>query len=97
MPVLQITSITNISSNFNITFGLADNKREDGFEWLIGQLHIFQQQYKIPLPSIYIIDFDKALKNVIEMHFSNSTPQLCVFYVNKNVALNIKRKWKKPG
>ncbi len=33
----------------------------------------------------------------MEVHFSNSILQLCVFYINKNVVLNIKRKWKKPG
>jgi len=34
--LFQITGITNISSNFNIAFGLADNEYEDSFEWLIG-------------------------------------------------------------
>ncbi len=33
----------------------------------------------------------------MEVYFSSSILQLCVFYVNKNIALNIKRKWKKPG
>ena len=35
MPFFEVTGVTNLSTNFNVAFGLIDNEREEGYEWLI--------------------------------------------------------------
>ena len=35
MPFFKVTSVTNLSINFNVAFGLINNEREEGYEWLI--------------------------------------------------------------
>ncbi len=52
------------------------------------------------MPTIVITDKDLALKNALSHIFPTSQQQLYIFHINKNIALNIKRKCqdsKDPG
>ena len=97
MPFFQVTAISNVGSIFNIAFGLVDNEREDGFRWLVEQLYGFQTQLGISDPDVIVTDSDAALKSALKTIFSGSRQQQCIFHINKNVVLNVKRKWRKPG
>lgn len=95
MPLFQATGVTKVTTTFNAAFGLVDNEREDGFGWLAQQLLACQLHYGIESSGVVITDFDKALKNALKDHLPDAHQQICVFHINKNVVLNIKRKWKK--
>ena len=96
MPLFQITGVTNVGSIFDAAFGLVDNEREDGFNWLVSQFDSFRRQLGAPLPDVIITDFDKTLKTAVKSIFPQAAQQICLFHANKNVVLNIKRKWKNP-
>jgi len=53
--------------------------------------------FEIPQPQVYITDFDKALKKVISEVYPMVHQQICIFHINKNMVLNIKKKWKGPS
>ena len=97
MPLFQITGVTNVGSIFNAAFGLVDNEREDGFNWLVSQFDSFRRQLGAPPPDVIITDFDKTLKAAVKSIFPQAAQQICLFHANKNVVLNIKRKWKNPA
>lgn len=97
MPLFQVTGVTNVATTFNARFGLVDNECEDGFMWLAHQLLTCQIHHGIQRPGVVITDFERALKNALKCQFPETHQQICVFHVNKNVVLNIKRKWKKPS
>ncbi len=93
LPLFLITGMTNIGSNFNLAFGLVDNEREDGFSWLISQLHHFQIELSTPVPRVIITDHEKTLKNALVIFFEPVIQQLCLFHQTKNMIANIKKKW----
>jgi hypothetical protein len=93
MPFFHITAMTNVGSVASIAFGLVDNEREEGYTWLLEQLKSLYDMTGQPMPSVVITDQDNALKNALLAVFSTTTQQLCIFHINKNVALRIKQKW----
>ena len=62
-PFFEVTGVTNIALNFNVTFRIFDNEREDGFNWLTGQLEALHWLSGISRPHVTITNFDRALKN----------------------------------
>jgi len=46
-------------------------------------------------PNVTITDFDTSMKAAIAEVYPEAKPQICVFHINKNVTLHIKRKWNK--
>jgi len=47
------------------------------------------------VPGITITDYDTAMRAAIAKVYPQAKPQLCIFHINKNVTLYIKRKWNK--
>jgi hypothetical protein len=48
-------------------------------------------------PTVTISDYDTAMKAAIARVFPDAISMICVFHVNKNVVLHIKRKWDKQA
>lgn len=94
MPFFQMTGVTNVASNFSVAFGLIDNEKQDGYTWLIGQFEALRLAHGIPQPKVVVTDDEKALKNALRDQL-HAQQQLCIFHVNKNIVLNVKRKWRK--
>lgn len=96
MPFFEGTCLTNTTYVIPFFFALIDNKKFDGFDWLFGCVEEARQQHEIQLPTVLITDDDTVMKSALEKHMPTVPQQLCVFYINGNIVLNIKRKWKKP-
>ncbi len=45
-----------------------------------------------PPPEVFITDFDETMKAALRRRFPG-TKQICIFHINKNIALQFKRKW----
>ncbi|KAG5807751.1 hypothetical protein H9Q74_001052 [Fusarium xylarioides] len=48
MPLLQITGLTALHTNFSVAFGVAAKEDEEAFMWLLEQLDNVRQHHKIP-------------------------------------------------
>ena len=76
-------------------FGLINNERQEGFDWLMDQVNGNQARIGAATPSVTITDYDDALRNAIARVYPEAKPQICIFHINKNIALNFKKKWNK--
>jgi len=91
--LFMVTGMTNTGSVFNAGFGLIDNEREDGFQWVADRVDKVRQKIGAAVPSVILTDFDKAMKKALRKTYPTAYQQICVFHLNKNIVLNIKRKW----
>ncbi|EAQ83084.1 predicted protein [Chaetomium globosum CBS 148.51] len=64
---------------------------------LMDQVDAQRRKIGAPAPETTITDYDTAMKNAVQRVYPLATPQICIFHVNKNVVLNIKRKWDKKA
>jgi hypothetical protein len=96
MPLFNITGLTNINSIFNAGFGLIYTERREGFTWLVEQVEAIRMEIGAALPKVGITDYDSNLKDALNETFPNMQQQICIFHINKNVLLKVKRKWKVP-
>ena len=87
MPLFNITGLTNINSIFNAGFGLIYTER---------QVEAIRIEIGAALPKVGITDYDSNLKDALNETFPNMQQQICIFHINKNVLLKVKRKWKVP-
>jgi MULE transposase domain len=94
MYLFQITVVTNLGSIANVGFGLLRSEKEEGFYWVVEALDRFRTYLQLPSPTVIITDKEMALKNALSAVFPSTQQQLCIFHLNKNMALNIKRKCK---
>ncbi|KAM4061718.1 MULE transposase [Hirsutella rhossiliensis] len=94
LPLFQATGQTCLKSVYNAAFGLIDNERREGFQFLADGIRRLVDRHAIQLPNVVITDFDKQLKAALEDRFPDAQQQLCIFHINSNVLLNAKRKWK---
>jgi hypothetical protein len=96
MPYFQGTAITHTKKNLPLFQGIVDNERETGFRWLLEQVHLLLKEYEADDPTLLITDYDNALINAVKHEFPQAHHQLCIFHMNMNIVLNIKKKWRKP-
>lgn len=97
LALFQIVGMTPVGKAFSCAFGLVSNERQEGFDWLMDQVDAQRREIGAPAPEITITDYDTAMKNAVQRVYPLATPQICIFHVNKNVVLNIKRKWDKKA
>jgi hypothetical protein len=93
LAFFQVMTVNNSNKLMSLACALINNEREEGFDWLMAQVKNVGEELGIPPPNITITDFDNAMKNAVASTFPAATPQICIFHVNKNIVLNIKRKW----
>ncbi|KJZ68574.1 hypothetical protein HIM_12036 [Hirsutella minnesotensis 3608] len=94
LPLFQVTGQTCLKSVYNAAFGLIDNERREGFQFLTAAVRELTERHAIPLPDVVITDYDQAMKEALDCQYPDSQQQLCVHHINANVLLNAKRKWK---
>lgn len=96
MPLFNITGITNLHTTFNIGFGLVDNERAEGFMWLTEAMDTIRRRHAISTPQVCLTDFEINLRDALITTYPDTRLQICIFHINANVVLNVKKKWKNP-
>ena len=96
MPLFNITGLTNLHTNFNVGFGLVDNERLEGFLWLVEAMDSIRQKHSIPTPQVCLTDFEPSLRDALMRVYPDTQLQICIFHINANVVLNVKKKWRTP-
>jgi len=97
LALFQVVGINHSNKTFSCGFGLINNERQEGFDWLMDQVNYFRQMAGAKEPTVTISDYDTAMKAAIARVFPDAISMICVFHVNKNVVLHIKRKWDKQA
>lgn len=95
-PLFVITTQTNINSTANVAFGLINNERREGFDFLAQGVKELQVQLEARSPAVTITDKDERMRDALKETFPDAQQQLCRFHINKNVLLQAKKKGKWP-
>ncbi|KAG6997080.1 hypothetical protein FOFC_07968 [Fusarium oxysporum] len=93
LPLFQATGQTCLGSVFNAAFGLIDNERREGFQFLSESIRQLAEQHSIRRPDVIITDFDEQMKAALNDQFPDVQQQLCIHHINSNVLLKSKQKW----
>ncbi|KAH7471738.1 hypothetical protein FOMA001_g13153 [Fusarium oxysporum f. sp. matthiolae] len=93
LPLFQATGQTCLGSVFNAAFGLIDNERREGFQFLSESIRQLAEQHSIRRPDVIITDFDEQMKAALNDQFPDVQQQLCIYHINSNVLLKSKQKW----
>ena len=96
MPLLQISGITALHSNFSVAFALSSQEDEDSFVWSLRCLDEVACNNNVSPPMTIMSDFDKGFKNAAAEVFPDAQQQLCIWHIMKNVFHNITQKWVGP-
>ncbi|OAQ58088.1 MULE transposase domain-containing protein [Pochonia chlamydosporia 170] len=97
MPLVTVVAVSSEKTSMPICYGLLNNEQGASFEWFLKQVSRFQRAGIISSPEVIITDKDDQLRNAIRQFFPNTQLQLCVFHINSNVVLYIKKWWKKTN
>jgi hypothetical protein len=98
LPLFQATGQTCLRTVFNTAFGLIDNERREGFQFLAESIKQLIEEHSIQQPDVIITDFDGQMKAALNDQFPEVQQQLCIHHINSNVQLRAKQKWlKSPG
>ncbi|KAG6979587.1 PKS-NRPS hybrid synthetase [Fusarium oxysporum f. sp. conglutinans] len=93
LPLFQATGQTCLGSVFNAAFGLIDNERREGFQFLSESIRQLAEQHSIRRPDVIITDFDEQMKAALNDQFPDVQQQLCIYHISSNVLLKSKQKW----
>lgn len=93
LPLFQVTGQTCLGTVFNAAFGLIDNERLEGFQFLATGISTLLNRNSIRVPDVAITDFDDQMKTALGIEFPDAQQQLCIHHINSNVMLQSKRKW----
>ncbi|PNP73906.1 hypothetical protein FNYG_12757 [Fusarium nygamai] len=93
LPLFQATGQTCLGSVFNAAFGLIDNERREGFQFLSKSIRQLAEQHSIRRPDVIITDLDEQMKAALNDQFPDVQQQLCIHHINSNVLLKSKQKW----
>jgi len=93
LPLFQVTGQTCLGTVFNAAFGLIDNERLEGFQFLAKGIGTLLSQNGIRVPDVAVTDFDDQMKKALGIEFPDTQQQLCIHHINSNVMLQSKRKW----
>ncbi|KEY71447.1 hypothetical protein S7711_10113 [Stachybotrys chartarum IBT 7711] len=94
LPLFQVTGQTCLGTVYNAVFGVIDNERVEGFQFLLDAIRDLAAQYDIRIPDVAITDFDEQMKAAISTTFPDTQQQLCIHHINSNVLLRAKQRWK---
>jgi hypothetical protein len=93
LPLFQVTGQTCLGTIFNAAFGLIDNERLEGFQFLAKGVRTLLGRHGIRSPDVVITDFDEQMKKALGIEFPDAQQQICIHHINSNVMLQSKRKW----
>jgi hypothetical protein len=96
-PLFVVTTQTNVNSIANVAFGLVDNERREGFDFLAQALDELRVKVGARRPAVTITDRDHQMRGALQAVFPEAQQLLCRFHIAQNVLLNAKTKgkWKK--
>ncbi|EAQ84699.1 hypothetical protein CHGG_08713 [Chaetomium globosum CBS 148.51] len=97
LPLFQATGQTCLGTVFNAAFGLVDNERLEGFQFLADGIRQFAIQHNIRLPDTILTDFGDQMKQALNEQFPESQQQICIHHIISNVLLEAKQKWIRGG
>ncbi|KAM5513584.1 mutator-like element [Fusarium oxysporum f. sp. phaseoli] len=69
LPLFQVTGQTCLGTVFNAAFGLIDNERLEGFQFLTNGVRTHLDRYSIRTPDVVITDFDDQMKKALGLEF----------------------------
>jgi hypothetical protein len=69
LPLSQVTGQTCLGSLYNAAFGVIDNEKVEGFQFLWMRFEIWQSGHNIRIPDVAISDFDEQMKAAISDAF----------------------------
>ncbi len=90
---MQAVGLNNVGKLYTYGYGFINNEREEGFDWLANQVGKRREELGIPHPEVVITDKEAALKKALASVFPAAVQQLCIFHIDRNVQLQIHRKW----
>ena len=102
LPLLEVTSVTALNTNFSCGFGFAAKENAEFFQLLLTSMKTAMERANVAMPSVILSDFDHALKKALCSIFETTQQQLCVWHILKNVSVwhilknvsfNVKKKW----
>ncbi|OAQ58923.1 mutator-like element [Purpureocillium lilacinum] len=93
LPLFQATGQTCLGSVYNAAFGLIDNERREGFQFLSTCIRQLAERHLIRPPDVIITDFDDAMKAALDDQSPEAQQQLCIHHILPNVLLKAKQKW----
>lgn len=93
LPLFQVTGHTCLGTVFNAAFGLIDNERLEGFQFLANGVRTLLSRTDMRTPDVVITDFDKQMKQALVIEFPEAQQQICIHHINSNVMLRSKRRW----
>jgi hypothetical protein len=93
LPLFQVTGQTCLGTIFNAAFGLIDNERLEGFQFLADAIQQLATKNDIRSPDVIITDFDIQMKKALNEQLPDSQQQLCIHHIISNVLLKSKQKW----
>ncbi|ODA77184.1 hypothetical protein RJ55_06811 [Drechmeria coniospora] len=76
LPLFQVTGQTCLKSVFNAAFGLIDNERREGFQFLAEAVRKLNDSHKIPLPNVVVTDYDQQMKAALESQYPDGQQQM---------------------
>jgi hypothetical protein len=97
LPLFQVTGQTCLGTVFNAAFGLIDNERLEGFQFLADAIQQLATKNEIRSADVILTDFDTQMKKALDEHLPDSQQQLCIHHIISNVLLKSKQKWIHPG
>ena len=96
-PLFVAIGATNCNTTFSAAFGLIDNERKEGFDFLFQGLEALRVQINAGIPQVAITDKDNQMKDALAEVWPDTQQQICIFHINQNVRKKIKSAWKKDA
>jgi hypothetical protein len=97
-PLFVVTTQTNIKSTMPVAFGLVDNERREGFDFLAESLEDLRVKIGARRPAVLLTDKDDRMRDAFAAVYPDAQLQICRFHIHKNVLLQAKKKgrWPRP-
>lgn len=97
LTFFQIVGCNHLGMSFSCRFGLINNEKQEGFDQLMDTVNVARERIGAQRPGVTVTDYDTTIYNAVARVYSDARPQICIFHLNKNVKLNIAKKWNKQA
>ena len=97
LAFFQVVGRNHLGMSFSCGFGLIDNEKQEGFDWLMDTVNAVRERIGAQRPGVTVTDYDTAMRNAVAKVYPDAKPQICIFHLNKNVKLHIAKKWNKQA
>ena len=93
LAFFQIVNPTGHGLVFSCAFSMINSENQDAFEWIMSKVNGHRESIGADKPSVTITDYDVGMRNAVHLTYPDAKHQICIFHVNKNVALKVKQRW----